>query len=823
MQEKKRRSKRGFWLLVAMVALAVMAFVPASAMAEPPAPNVLVPEINFVNYGSFAQGNYWWFGPDYDSVSADFYPMLSDPAFSTPQREPSWTAIPLDAPLAPATVDVGTLVWKVNGLPANGVAVPITTYPQTVTFGDSDSSFFDYPISALPMNDGIYTVTSWLKETTTTANPLITKRIVTKQFGVDNTPPQWAHITGIDEDCFYNIPVVFSAIVSDSYGSGVDTASATWTDSKGSHWASGHRLVWDYWIQEVTGTVAAPTLPQTTVNVPLVLSATDMVGNTSTWPTMGAGVNFDLNAPTTSHSVSPVGADDQSGWTNKPVTVTFQSADQAPYPNAGVDYTEYIVTTSTTTAPPPKPDIDATGTKGTSVVINTTAPIGPVYVWYRSVDKACPTGNKEDWNLVMVFFDDVAPVVGDDTPSWWINANGGRGNDIDGDCGITITASDHNSGIAAPGTTWSIAGHPPFGGTFIGNEVWIPILPLALGDGIRALTYTVTDKAGNTATGGSDIKIDTRGPVTEALVPSVGPEKWINGLVPYVLLATDQVPGAGVAATVYRVDQATPWAVNEAATVAPTLETPITIPGAQGSLHTIDFASVDAALPLCFDPVEWAAMTTAPKWHLGNWELDILNILKTGAAYKSLSVKLDVTAPVVALANPVNPDWQKGPAVINFTGTDVGAGYDYTEWSTDGGTTWSKGNHAEIGGNGVIEVMYRGVDKVGIKSATQTTTVSVATTGPKNAAKNASVKRYKKVTISFKVTAVTPKASVNILIRKDGVTKMTKRYSQVTTNMWVTRTFMVPLAKGRYLIRVDSVDLAGNAQTVRGQSVLTVK
>ena len=31
------------------------------------------------------------------------------------------------------------------------------------------------------------------------------------------------------------------------------------------------------------------------------------------------------------------------------------------------------------------------------------------------------------------------------------------------------------------------------------------------------------------------------------------------------------------------------------------------------------------------------------------------------------------------------------------------------------------------------------------------------------------------------------------------------------------------LPKGKYLIRVDSVDLAGNAQTVRGQGTLTVK
>ena len=154
-----------------------------------------------------------------------------------------------------------------------------------------------------------------------------------------------------------------------------------------------------------------------------------------------------------------------------------------------------------------------------------------------------------------------------------------------------------------------------------------------------------------------------------------------------------------------------------------------------------------------------------PSGIYGNWELDILNILKTGAAYKSLSVKLDITAPVAMLANPVNPDWQQGPATINFTGTDVGSGYAFTEWSTDGGATVNKGEVAQIGGNGVITVNYRGVDKVGIRSAWQATTVSVATTGPTNGAKSATVVKGKKATIKFKVTAVTPKASVNILIR----------------------------------------------------------
>jgi hypothetical protein len=541
--------------------------------------------------------------------------------------------------------------------------------------------------------------------------------------------------------------------------------------------------------------------------VPVVFSATDMVGNATNTQ---VDVNFDLVAPSTSYKIDPAGADNQNGWTNKPVTVTFTAKDVG---GAGVDYTEYIVKTSTTTAPPATPGINESGTKGTSVVIDKTAPIGPNYVYYRSVDKACPTGNKEAWKLVMVFFDNVAPVLSDDVPSWWINFSwfiqGGPSI-------VNITAHDHNSGLASPGVTWAIAGHMPIGGTGMGPVIPINILPLGLTDGIRALTYTATDKAGNKAEGGNDIKVDTRGPVTD------GAADWVNGLKPYTLTATDQVPGAGVAATIYRVNQATPWKVNEATTVAPTLTTEITLTGSQGSMHTIDFASVDAALPIWFNAATWDP--AVPKWHLGNWELDILNLGKTLAAYKSRTVKLDITAPEVSVTG--NDDaWHKVPVTLNFAATDVGAGVAYIESSTDGGATWTKGDTATISDNGEITVSYRAVDKVGIASATQTTVVKVSTTRPTVTGGDVTVKKGKKATFSFNVTAVTPTAN-NVVIEirtKNGRTVSSHRFNNVPTNSDQTRAFTINLKKGKYNIRIGATDAAGNVQSKRGTGTLTVK
>ena len=322
------------------------------------------------------------------------------------------------------------------------------------------------------------------------------------------------------------------------------------------------------------------------------------------------------------------------------------------------------------------------------------------------------------------------------------------------------------------------------------------------------------------------VKIDTRPPTTD------GATGWVNGLVPYVLTAIDQVPGSGVAATVYRVDQSTPWLVNAAVTVAPTLTTEVALMPAggtpvQGSIHSIDFGSVDAALPFDYDPLFWIG----PSYHWGNVEGTswVWNTSKSRSfvevftGHKTRTVTLDVTAPLVTAMDPKNGAWQKGPAVINFNGTDVGAGYAATEWSTDG-LNWTRGEIARVGGDGETTILYRGVDKVGLTSATQTITVKVASTPPTVTATDTSVKRGDRATFTFDVTAVTPTAQVVIQLRsRSGRTLSTHRYSGVPTNAELSRSFRVNLEKGKYEIRVGAVDQVGNEQTRRGSATLTVR
>jgi hypothetical protein len=394
---------------------------------------------------------------------------------------------------------------------------------------------------------------------------------------------------------------------------------------------------------------------------------------------------------------------------------------------------------------------------------------------------------------------------------------------------VVLTAGDHNSGLTPPGIEFRVPAwaSPSYADWGVGDAValWLD-RATHVTDGIFALDYRATDNAGNTMSTSVPVKIDTRPPVTD------GAAGWVNGLVPYVLTAIDQVPGSGVAATVYRVDQSTPWLANAATNVAPTLATEIALtpPGSapvQGAIHTIDFGSVDAALPFDYDPL----VAIGPSYHWGNLEgtgwvwsgAKGQSFIEVFTGYKTRMVMLDVTAPIVVAMDPTNGAWQKGPAIVNFSGADVGAGYAYTEWSTDG-TNWTPGEVAAVGGDGETTISYRGVDKVGLMSVTQTITVKVASTPPTVSATSTSVKKGHRATFAFNVTAVTPTAQVVIQLRsKSGRTLSTHHFSNVTANAEMSRAFRVHLKKGVYDIRVGAVDEAGNEQTRIGSATLTVR
>jgi len=858
MQQTKRRSKKGVILLALAIALLVVAFVPAAAMAVDPAVPSLTPALNFTGLGVAGDQGLTWYGGVNWTVGVNWKVTSNHLAVGQDPIIHSFIY----------TIDGATAATGRTETLAGNVAMSVVNALNTGT-GLADT----FGVSGQYSN-GVHTVVSHVYQTVPDAG--MTYPAATSQFGIDRIAPLWSWSGAANDGIWHSTTATIMASVTDNNntagGSGVSPGVAsqdpigpgtkphiTWgaDDSATGHnfpqsslGNSGPKLAAplysDAFSYEVTPTAIAPPIPDEGGIYDISGYAWDMLGHMAT--NASATVQFDLVAPHTTVAVTPP-AIDQNNWTNQNVSLAFTATDGLPTPNAGVDYTEYQVVYNAplSSSPPTAPGIGDSGTHiaaGTPLVISTSATVGPVYVWYRSVDKAVPA-NKEIWRLQAVYLDKSMPTFANIIPTWWVNHGDGNvldvqraGNSLPNgfeSFGIYLAASDPNSGLNPPGIEFQMPTWIP--ATY---AIWKPYADFNDGqgfalfvdrashttDGIFPLNFRVSDKAGNQTTGTADVKIDTRAPVTQ------GAAGWVNGLVPYVLSATDQNTGSGVAATIYRVDNSTPWITNAAATVDATqpFQTSITLTGAQGANHTIDFGSVDAALPAGYDATV-LPYKGQPSYVFGNLEgtswvwSGVHQGFEAFTGYKTTSVKLDVTAPVVTAMDPKLGEWQKGPAIVNFSGTDVGSGYAYTEWSTDGGATWTKGEVASVGGNGATTVTYHGVDNVGIKSANQTIVVKVASTRPSVTGGDVSVAKGHRATFAFNVTAVTPTATsvtIEIRSRATGRTFITKRYANVTTNADQSRSFAVNLPKGKYNIRVSATDAAGNVQAKRGGGTLTV-
>jgi hypothetical protein len=797
----------------------------------------------FADYGTT------WFGPGWNAAGVAVGPYQTARAdFTTAGAAPHSIVYQVD--------DLYTHDLLMASPAAPVIGNPVPFYGRTTPYypGGSLASILDYLgyqwDSTIAMRDGFH----WVDHYGVATTGLVDGPVARAPFGWDSVRPRWT-LNGVTFHATDKIwhgagNLDWTALASDESGSGVETATVN-IGAPVNAVIGTTRLEWTWWQSQAKGTLV-PTAAWDALNlgtsVPVSFNATDAVQNVGNVP---VGLWFDLTAPHTSHTSVPVDATSfiwNPKWTNTDVKVTFKAMDPG-YDDglgSGVDYTEYVIGSSTSTPPAQS----STGIKGSEVTITDNAPTGPVYLWFRSVDKV---GNREVWQKIFVYIDKptsgaagsavtTGPVLTNDVPGWWINAgetpmNNGTKAAVSVPVlfsfSIFFEATDPNSGIGPDLIQWKL---PNWNNNAYYAD-WHQVAPHskvsgfmvhvnAADDGIYSLESKVKDRAGNETTLSTPLKVDTRAPVTDATAG------WVNGLEPYVLHAADQSIGAGVAATIYRVDQSIPWLANVATTVGTTLDTSIPwVNPVQGAVHTVDFGSVDAALPYGYTPnaKPWKGY---PSYVFGNlegtswiWGAGGYSGFTGFTGYKTRNVTLDVTAPVVTAMDPKNGNWQKGPGVVNFSGTDVGAGYAYTEWSTDGGTTWTKGEVAAVGGDGEITVTYHGVDKVGIKSADQTIVVKVASTPPTVTAKNASVKSGHKATFKFTVTAVTPMASrVIIQIRtKSGRTLSSHSYADVTANAQAMRSFMINLPKGKYNIRISAVDQAGNEQTRRGSATLTVK
>jgi photosystem II stability/assembly factor-like uncharacterized protein len=572
-------------------------------------------------------------------------------------------------------------------------------------------------------------------------------------------------------------------------------------------------------------------------------------GAAHAWAVGGAGTILayspDLTAPTT--AATGLQADDHSGWTNAPVTVTLTAVDAG---RAGVDHTYYTV--------------DGGG-RLTYAVPFAISSQGSHHIAYWSVDLA---GNLESTREGYVNIDLTKPtvIVSGGVDDAWHAA----------DVTVQLTADDlGGSGLA--GTEYRSYGTTAWQPTAAGDTFTVDASEV--GDGPHVYEFCAVDGAGNVSGVGScTVKIDVTPPTTTATGLGDEYSGWTDTATPVSLSADDGAAGAcsGVDSIHYAVNGGTPQAYS-----APFV---ISDPG----INEVTYWSVDEAgnqeqvrhgyvnIAVFYAKAEGLASDKVSEWHNGpatvtvtaggtpastlcyrvdgpGWMLDqaspaTLHFSTAGnhsvefyaknpggqSTPQTGYVNIDLTKPVTKLATPAPTRWVHSAVKLTCVASDDLAGIEATYSSVNGapqvaGATLVLPAPLTRAGDGRFVVQYWSVDKAGNAEAYKYATVKIDTVRPTVSARYpASVVRYGTAKLRFTVKDKTlyrygVKAAARIVIRNshNRVVKTIKK--SVKTGVGSTASFRCKLARGTYKFSVYATDPAGNKQVKVVSNRLTVR
>jgi len=174
--------------------------------------------------------------------------------------------------------------------------------------------------------------------------------------------------------------------------------------------------------------------------------------------------------------------------------------------------------------------------------------------------------------------------------------------------------------------------------------------------------------------------------------------------------------------------------------------------------------------------------------------------------------------------------WHRGPVTLVLSATDDGSGVARTEYSTNGGASWTAGTSLIVADEGATAVEYRSRDKAGNLETAGRCAVNIDTRAPTTVATKAVFRRGKKAVFRVKVSDGLPcsRAGARVTIRiwtaKGKLVAALPVYTDVKTNMLVSLAWATcTLAKGRYVYSVSATDAAGNVQSKAGRAALKVK
>ncbi len=419
-------------------------------------------------------------------------------------------------------------------------------------------------------------------------------------------------------------------------------------------------------------------------------TVTDKAGNSTSAQSTPA-VKIDRTAPVTTVTAPPA-------WNKTDVTLTLVPNDGA----SGVDKTFYRLDGGAQTA-------------GTSVPVTAE---GNHTLEFWSTDKA---GNAETARTVSFGIDKTSPTIGH-TQNPAANSDGWNNTDVT----VTFQCSDALSGVASCTGSRTVTA-----------------------EGLnQAVTGTVTDNAGNTASDPASVSIDKTKPViTVDALPAPSSYGWYGDDVTATYTATDTLSGVksqdrshtfGEGADQQDTATATDAAGNSSSVKTPVVNVDKTAPTITGAIvgtpNAMGWFSGDVTVHwTCADNLSGVITCPADSVVTGegsNRSASASVSDKAGhiATATVAGIKIDRTTPSTT-ATDVPSGWANSPVTVGLPATDNLSDVDSTFYRVDGAAA-SKGSTVTIGTEGVHTVTYWSVDNAGNTEAAQSFTVRIDLSSP---------------------------------------------------------------------------------------------
>lgn len=298
---------------------------------------------------------------------------------------------------------------------------------------------------------------------------------------------------------------------------------------------------------------------------------------------------------------------------------------------------------------------------------------------------------------------------------------------------------------------------------------------------------------------------DPLGDITAPTTTVTGADSaWHSPAVTLSFAAADDSGGSGVAYTEYSLNAGASWTKAGSVTIA----APASHAG--DGVHTVSYRSVDRA---------------------GNVE-----------AAKTCKVRIDTTPP--RTSDNAGVAWHRAAVTVTLTAADPkpgaaagvaasSSGVAYTEYSSDGGATWTRGSAFTVAApsdhtsDGSHRFLYRSADRAGVVEAARSCVVNIDTRAPRPYANApASVVRGHTATLRYYVSDArpgSPSATVVIMVRSLAGSAGKTLVVSGPVDRSLTARFVCRLAKGTYSFTVYATDAAGNPQAVAASNRLVVR